>query len=75
RICHLFTVAALVSVGFYFPEGVFYWAGCLIVGIMLVYEHRLVGPDDISRVDAAFFTVNGAVSILFFVIVLVDRLV
>jgi 4-hydroxybenzoate polyprenyltransferase len=37
------------------------------VGLLLVYEHSLVKPDDLSRVNAAFFTMNGWVSVLFFV--------
>jgi len=74
RICHLLSPAALAAVGFFFPVGAFYWSSCLVIGIMLAYEHTLVKPDDLSRVNTAFFTVNGAVSLLFFALVLVDRL-
>ena len=42
-------------------------AGVAVVAALLVYEHLLVKPDDLSRVNAAFFTVNGFVSVLFFV--------
>jgi 4-hydroxybenzoate polyprenyltransferase len=42
-------------------------AGIVAVGLLLVYEHSLVKPDDLSRVNAAFFTMNGWVSVLFFV--------
>jgi 4-hydroxybenzoate polyprenyltransferase len=62
-------------VGVFFPVGAFYWVATVVVGCMLIYEHSLVSPNDISRVNAAFFTVNGAVSVLFFVLNLVDRLV
>jgi 4-hydroxybenzoate polyprenyltransferase len=41
--------------------------GIVAVGLLLVYEHSLVKPDDLSRVNAAFFTMNGWVSVLFFV--------
>jgi 4-hydroxybenzoate polyprenyltransferase len=41
-------------------------AGIGVVAALLVYEHRLVKPNDLSRVDAAFFTINGYVSVLFF---------
>jgi len=41
-------------------------AGVAAVTALLVYEHRLVKPHDLSRVDAAFFTMNGYVSVLFF---------
>ena len=42
-------------------------AGVMAVALLLVYEHSLVKPGDLSRVDAAFFTMNGYVSVLFFV--------
>ena len=42
------------------------WAGVAAVGALLVYEQSLVAPDDLSRLDAAFFTTNGFISILFF---------
>ncbi len=41
-------------------------AGVAVVAALLAYEHRLVKADDLSRVDAAFFTINGYVSVLFF---------
>ena len=41
-------------------------AGIAVVAGLLIYEHRLVKPDDLSRVNAAFFTMNGYVSVLFF---------
>jgi 4-hydroxybenzoate polyprenyltransferase len=41
--------------------------GVAAVAALLIYEHSLVKPDDLSRVDAAFFTMNGYVSVLFFV--------
>ena len=75
RVFHLLSFLLLCAVGLFFPVGAFYCAGCLLVGSMLIYEHRLVSPEDISRVNAAFFTVNGAVSLLFFALNLLDRLV
>ena len=47
--------------------GLFALAGIVAVGLLLAYEHSLVKPDDLSRVNAAFFTMNGWVSVLFFV--------
>jgi 4-hydroxybenzoate polyprenyltransferase len=75
RIFHLLSPASLAAVGFFFQVGAFYWSSCLVIAVMLAYEHTLVKPDDLSRVNTAFFTVNGTVSVLFFVMVLVDRLV
>ncbi len=47
--------------------GVFAWVGLALVGMLLAYEHWLVRPKDLSRLNAAFFTVNGYISILFFI--------
>jgi 4-hydroxybenzoate polyprenyltransferase len=51
------------------------WLGVAAVVALLVYEHRLVSPHDFSRVNAAFFTVNGYVSFLFFAFWAADILV
>ncbi len=75
RVLHVAAAILLAWTGMFFPVGFFYWLAWVAVTAMLVYEHMLVGPDDISRVNAAFFTVNGIVSIVFFLLNLVDRLV
>ncbi|MFQ5701232.1 MAG: UbiA-like polyprenyltransferase [Acidobacteriota bacterium] len=49
-----------------------YLAGLFLVGLVLVHEHRIVGPRDLSRVNAAFFTLNGWVSVIIFAAALVD---
>ncbi len=75
RLLHLGAVACFLSVGLLLPElGAAYLAGVGIVAAMLVYEQSLVRHDDFSRIDAAFFNVNGAISIVFFLIVLGERL-
>ena len=51
------------------------WVGVLLVGGMLVWEHRLVKANDLTKLDAAFFTMNGAISIGFLLVVLTARLV
>jgi 4-hydroxybenzoate polyprenyltransferase len=58
-----------------FDLGALAWAGVALVASLLIYEHGLVKPDDLSRVNAAFFTVNGWVSMLFFVFWAADILV
>jgi len=73
RVLHLTTVLALAVVGAVAGGGVLYAAGVLVVALLLVYEHSLVRADDISRLDAAFFTMNGVISIVFFLIVLAER--
>ncbi|MDP3508832.1 MAG: UbiA-like polyprenyltransferase [Candidatus Melainabacteria bacterium] len=73
---HVFTVVFLVALGFFVqpPAGVFYFLGIALVTAMLVYEHSLVKPSDLSKVNAAFFTTNGVVSIATFLTILLDRL-
>jgi 4-hydroxybenzoate polyprenyltransferase len=71
---HLLTVAALVVAGLGLSVGVAYWIGVAAAAALLVYEHALVRPDDLRRLDAAFFTMNGVISIAFFAFVLVDVL-
>ena len=51
------------------------WLPIRLVGALLVYEHSLVKPADLSRVNAAFFTMNGVISVTFFAFVLLDVVV
>jgi len=74
RGLHALTVAALVAAGLGLSVGWLYWAGVAVVGALLAYEHAIVRPDDLRRLDAAFFTMNGVISIAFFVFVLLDVL-
>ena len=74
RGLHLATVALLVAVGFGLSVGWWYWLGVLCVAGLLAYEHSLVRPGDLRRLDAAFFTMNGVISIVFFAFVLTERL-
>ena len=77
RFLHLAMIGCLVALVVVFQLGALSVAGILAVVILLVYEHGLVRPDDLSRVNAAFFTVNGYVSLLFFAFwaadILLDR--
>jgi 4-hydroxybenzoate polyprenyltransferase len=66
RICHALTVALLAGVGLTMSLGWPYWAGLAAVAAMLVYEHSLVSPDDLSRLNVAFFNMNGYISITVF---------
>jgi 4-hydroxybenzoate polyprenyltransferase len=54
--------------------GGWYWVGIVLAATLLLYEHSLVTPGDLGRLDAAFFTMNGMISIAFFFFVLMDRL-
>jgi 4-hydroxybenzoate polyprenyltransferase len=75
RAFHVLTVMLLAAAGLGLGVGVFYWAGVAAVATLLVYEHSLVKPYDLRRLDAAFFTVNGVISVVFFGFVLLDVLV
>ena len=74
RTLHLATLALLVAAGAGLHVGVLYWLGVVAVGCLLLYEHSLVRPGDLRRLDAAFFTMNGVISVAFFVFVLADVL-
>jgi 4-hydroxybenzoate polyprenyltransferase len=74
RALHLATLALLVAAGVGLHVGVLYWLGVVAVGCLLLYEHSLVRPGDLHRLDAAFFTMNGVISVAFFVFVLADVL-
>jgi 4-hydroxybenzoate polyprenyltransferase len=63
---HVGMIACLIGLVFALQLGALAFVGVLAVAGLLVYEHSLVKPNDLSRVDAAFFTMNGWVSVLFF---------
>jgi 4-hydroxybenzoate polyprenyltransferase len=62
----------LGAVGLGLHLGWLYWLGVAAVALLLAYEHSLVRPTDLRRLDAAFFTVNGAISVIFFAFVLAE---
>jgi 4-hydroxybenzoate polyprenyltransferase len=72
RVLHVATVALLGAVGLGLGLGWLYWVGVAVVAALLAYEHFLVRPGDLSRLDAAFFTVNGVISVVFFLFVLAE---
>jgi len=72
---HAITVPALALFGWATGFGAVYFAGLAVAACMLVYEHRLVRADDLSRLDEAFFTMNAVMSVTVFVFALADRLV
>lgn len=75
RWLHGGMVALLLLVWLSAGLGWLYLLGVAVVTALLVYEHTLVKPDDLSRLDAAFFTMNGYISIILFVFVLADVVV
>jgi 4-hydroxybenzoate polyprenyltransferase len=71
QISHAITVGLLGIVGVIMPLGAIYWIGLIVVVALLIYEHSLVKPNDLSKVNVAFFNVNGYISITMFVATLI----
>jgi 4-hydroxybenzoate polyprenyltransferase len=66
-ICHVLTILCLALVGWDLRLGVLYWAGLALASILLTYEHWLVRPNDLSKLNVAFFNVNGYIAVIVFV--------
>jgi 4-hydroxybenzoate polyprenyltransferase len=64
RVCHALTAAAFGLLGVMVALGPLYWIGWLAVVALLAYEHSLVSPGDLSRLDVAFFNVNGYIAVI-----------
>lgn len=73
RVLHTLTVVGFALAGVLLGRGIAYFAGVALVAALLVYEHSLVRADDLSKVDRAFFDVNGYVSTGFFALTLLDE--
>jgi 4-hydroxybenzoate polyprenyltransferase len=75
KLLHGLTVLALIAFGAGAGLGIAYYAGVAVGAALMAYEHQLVKPGDLSRLDAAFFTMNGIISIVVFLGALVDRVI
>ena len=65
RGAHIMMIGLLMWLAWSFALGWAAWAGIAVVAVLLIYEHSLVKPNDLSKINAAFFTVNGYISLLF----------
>ncbi len=74
RAFHLIMVGLLIALLIVFGMGKLAAGGVLAVIVLLIYEHALVRPNDLSKLNAAFFTMNGVISVLFFVFIAADLL-
>ena len=70
RAFHLAAWILLIAVGWWGQLHPVYWIGVVVIGLLLAQQHRLVGPEDLSRVGVAFFNLNGVIAVLYFVNVL-----
>ncbi|MCW3072199.1 MAG: putative 4-hydroxybenzoate polyprenyltransferase [Bacteroidetes bacterium] len=71
-VLHVFSALFVIYAGFYAHFNVWYWIGALFFCGLLTYQHLLVKPNDLSKVNLAFFTTNGIASVIFAVFVLLD---
>ncbi len=71
-LLHILTVGLFVLVGVLLKMSYFYWLGILVAAAILIYEHSLVTPTDLSRLDAAFLNMNGILSVLVFLFTAAD---
>ena len=72
RLMHLAMLGLLVWFGFLFGFGHWGWVGVVAVVLLIGYEHAIVSPHDLSRLNAAFFTMNGVIAIVFLGFVAAD---
>jgi len=72
NLCHIATVLLLCIFGMKAGLHQWYFTGVVLVALLLFYEHTLVGPNDLSRVNEAFFTVNGLISVLLLIFCSLD---
>jgi 4-hydroxybenzoate polyprenyltransferase len=75
KIFHGLMIALLAVIPLGVPLGWIYYLGLAVVSALIAYEHQLVKPGDLSKLDAAFFNMNGYISVTIFVFTLVDALV
>jgi len=77
RTCHVVTVAGLVLLYATNTDSLSYWflVGVAVSAAILIYEHSLVKPTDLSKLDMAFFTMNGILSVIMFVFTMVDLVI
>ncbi|MFN4131702.1 MAG: UbiA-like polyprenyltransferase [Caldimicrobium sp.] len=74
RFFHLITFFSLLFLGYFYKEaGWLYFLGLLLLALFLFYEHSLISEKDLSKINKAFFTINGYIGITYFIIVLLDR--
>lgn len=72
NILHLISAGFIIYAGIYAEFALWYWIGAIIYALLLFYQHTLVKPNDLSKVNIAFFTTNGIASVVFAVFVLID---
>ena len=72
EILHVFSAASIIFAGWYGSFGWLYWIGAAIFTGMLIYQHSIVNPHNLKRVNVAFMTANGIASVVFSIFVIID---
>ena len=75
RLLHVVTVSLLAVFTLSAGLGWIYWGSVVAAALLLAWEQSLVAPDDLSRVDMAFFTLNGWMGVALFFGLMLDRLI
>lgn len=75
RFCHAITWGLLVLSGIIFHMSHLYYLGMMITALLFIYEHSLIKPDDLSKLDMAFFNMNGYISITVFLFTFLDLII
>ncbi len=74
RFLHVTTFVSLLLLGIFYSKTTWiYYLGLLLIALFLVYEHSLIKKDDLSKINKAFFTVNGFISLLFFFLIVINN--
>jgi 4-hydroxybenzoate polyprenyltransferase len=72
ELLHVLSAICVIAAGIYGHFGWWYWAGIAVFLVMLIYQHSIVKPNDLSKVNIAFMTANGIASVVFSIFVLLD---
>ncbi|GAA4709068.1 UbiA-like polyprenyltransferase [Brevibacillus fulvus] len=75
RFCHLLTFVGLVSIYLMASLSIWFLVGVIVAGLILIYEHSLVKPTDLSKLNVAFFAMNGTLSVLLFAFTMLDLVI
>jgi 4-hydroxybenzoate polyprenyltransferase len=75
KLLHSASIAILIWVGIRLDLGLFYYIGLSVAATLLVYENKIIKPDDLSRLNLAFFTMNGIISVILFFFVAFDVII
>jgi 4-hydroxybenzoate polyprenyltransferase len=72
RLLHAASIGLFILSGSRLHLGVFYFAGVAIAAVLLAYENSLIKPNDLSKLNVAFFTMNGVISVIMFCFVVIE---